>query len=732
MGIHIEVGTVIGFVYKSDSFQVYKLKAENKTIKVRSSNVQPFVMKGDHIRVMGDFVIDDRYGEQFHVHDVSHVPLSNDLIYDFIMQGTGIGKAIASRILSAFPDTIIEVLENKDIEELTKIEGITRATALVVINQWHAHAGKVALIPFVESVLENAPVAQRNRIKSSVKKSYEFYKGNTVEKLKEDPYRLWSFCSFKDTDAFAKAMGIASNDDRRLICAVEEVVYQKLSEGHTQVYPLQFLDELEKCVGADNVIKAIVAANDSSKHNHPRLIIRNQEHLNPVQSQFAREGLNLAAQHDHPDFIKLYNQAYALPGTAEIERYVEEQLTYRIEQKIKNIPVLESDISSYKLPSGHKLNKKQQLAVETILSNSVSLVCGGGGTGKTSVLIAANELIKRAGHNVLQVAIAGKAAQRLIQQTDDGALTISSLLSKIKADKSFLNSLELPVFHIDEASMVDLLTMFKVLKAFEGKAIRLVFIGDWAQLPPIGPGLVFHRLMQCQSLSKVELNENYRNNSGVIDAAEKVKLGKIITGNDEVEIIEYDENIELNEILLTKYNEAESYGSVHIIAATKKMVSESNQILHKELRKNDKYIKAVPEFRLNDSVIYKKNNKQLGLVNGSTGIIVSDGNGDDIDLVVDFDIEGKTALRFDQIKNTFRGDYILQHAYGLTCHAAQGSEFDVVIIILQPSEYLERSWLYTAITRAKKRVVILTKTNLIQQIIHRGFAFEEINAGLYL
>lgn len=732
METHIEIGTVISFVYKSDSLQIYKLKTENKTIKVHSNNVLTFAEKGDHIKVKGSFVFNERYGEQLHVSELSYVPLTTSLIYDFIMQGTGIGKAIASRILSAFPDTIIEVLEKKDIEALTKIEGITRATALVVINQWHVHAGKVTLIPFIESVLKNAPLAQRNRIRASVKKSYEFYKGNTVERLKEDPYRLWSFCSFKDTDDFAKAMGIASNDDRRLICAVEEVVYQKLSEGHTQVYPLQFLDELEKCVGADNVIKAIVAANDSSKHNHPRLIIRNQEHLNPVQSQFAREGLNLAAQHEYSDFIKLYNQTYALPGTAEIERYVGEQLTYRIEQKIDNIAVLESDISSYKLPSGHTLNEKQKLAVETILSNSVSLVCGGGGTGKTSVLYAVNELIKRAGHHVLQVALAGKAAQRLIQQTDDDALTISSLLTKIKSDKNFLNSLELPVFHIDEASMVDLLTMFKVLKAFEGKAIRLVFIGDWAQLPPIGPGLVFHRLMQCQSISKVELNENYRNNNGVIDTAEKVKLGKMITANDEVEIIEYDENIELTEILLTKYNEAESYGSVHIIAATKKMVSESNQILHKELRKNDKYIKAVPEFRLNDSVIYKKNNKQLGLVNGSTGIIVSDGNGDDIDLVVDFDIEGKTALRFDQVKNTFRGDYILQHAYGLTCHAAQGSEFDVVIIILKQSEYLERSWLYTAITRAKKRVVILTKRNLIQQIVDRGFAFETINSGLYL
>jgi exodeoxyribonuclease V alpha subunit len=732
MGIDIEVGTVIGFVYKSDSLQIYKLKTGKKTIKVRSSNVIPLVTKGDYIRVTGSFVVDESYGEQLHVNDVSYVPLSIDLIYDFIMQGTGIGKAIASRIIAAFPDNLIEVLEKKDVDALTNIERITRATALVVINQWHAHAGKVDLIPFVESVLENAPVAQRNRIKVSVKKSYEFYKGNTVEKLKEDPYRLWSFCSFKDTDDFAKAMGIANNDERRLICAVEDVVYQKLSEGHTQVYPLQFLEDLEKSVGAENVIKAIIAANDSSKHNHPRLIVRNQEHLNPVQSQFARKGLNLAAQHEYPDFIKLYNQTYALPGTAEIERYVEQQLTFRIEQTIENIPVLESDISSYKLPSGHLLNKEQKLAVRTVLSNSVSLVTGGGGKGKTSVLYGVNELIKKAGHHVLQVALAGKAAQRLIQQTNDDALTISSLLNKIKSDKSFLNSLEVPVFHIDEASMVDLLTMFKVLKAFEGKAIRLVFIGDWAQLPPIGPGLVFHRLMQCPSIPKVELKQNHRNNGGVIDAAEQVKLGQMITANDEVEIIEYDEDKNLNEMILAKYKEAESVGSVHIIAATKKMVSESNQILHRELRKNDKYIKSVPEFRLNDSVIYKKNNKQLGLVNGSTGIIVSDGDGVDIDLVVDFEIEGKKYLRVDQVKNTFRGDYILQHAYGLTCHAAQGSEFDTVVVILQQSEYIERSWLYTAITRAKKKVVLLVKKNQIKQILDRGFAFESINSGLYL
>lgn len=731
MGVRIEVGTVISFIHKSDSLQIYKLKTENKTIKARSSDVQSFVTKGDHIKVKGSFVFDERYGEQFHVYGLSYVPLSTSLIRDFIMQGTGIGKAIASRILAAFPDRITEILENKDVDALTRVKGISKATAHVVVNQWHAHAGKVEIIPFVESILKNAPIAQRNRIKASVKKSYEFYKGDTVEKLKEDPYRLWSFCSFKDTDDFAKAMGIANNDDRRLICAVEEVIYQKLSEGHTQVYPLQFLDELGKCVGAENVTKAIVAANCSSKQSHPRLIVRNQEHLNPVQTQFARKGLNLAALQGNPDFTNLYNQSYALPGTAEIERYVEEQLRFRVKQQIDNIPVLESDISSYRLPSGHLLNGNQKLAVETVLSNTVSLVSGGAGTGKTSVLYAVNDLIKGAGHHVLQVALAGKAAQRLIQQTDDDALTISSLLSKVKSDKSFLNSFELPVFHIDEASMVDLLTMFKVLKAFEGKEIRLVFIGDWAQLPPIGPGLVFHRLMQCQGIPKVELKENYRNKSGIIDAADQVKLGTMITSNDEVEIIEYGESIDLKEILLTKYNEAEGNGTVHIVAATKKMVSEANQILHKELRKNDKYIKAVPEFRLNDSVIYKKNSKQLGLVNGSTGIIVSDGN-EDIDLVVDFDVEGKVALKFDQVKNILRGEYILQHAYGLTCHSAQGSEFDTVIIILQQSEHIERSWLYTAITRAKKKVIILTKSNFIQQIINKGFAFERINSGLYL
>jgi len=611
-----EIGTVTRLVFETKKLQVFSLKTHKSTIKVRLSDIQHRVEKGDHISANGMLVNDDNYGLQLHAENIRHTPVTHDLLTDFLLQGTGIGEAIARRVIAAFPQDLVDVLENKDVDALCTVERVSRALACVMVKQWHENAGKVALIPFIESILINTPVTVRNQIKQSAKVSYAYYKEKTVEKLKEDPYRLWSFGSFKSADIFAKAMGIKDDDKRRLVCAVEEVIFKGFSEGHTQVYPLEFQERLGKIVGSDNVIKAIVAANNSANETPPRIIVRHNEELNPTSAK-------LSVENSPTEIRRLYNQSYSLPGTAEIELYVQEQLQCRINENISNINVTAEAIASYRLPSGHLLSHDQYNAVTTVLSNAVTVISGGAGTGKTSILYAVNDMIKEAGCHVLQVALSGKAAQRLIQQTDDDAFTISRLLSNLQKDDKYLDKLHDPVFHIDEASMVDLLTMFKVLKAFENKAIRLVFIGDWAQLPPIGPGLIFHRLMQCKGVPKVELKINYRSTDGITEVSESIKSGEVFVPNKDVEIIEYDDTQNILDIVSEKYIEADRTGNVHAIAATRAMVAEANIHLHKILRKRDKYISATPEFRINDSVIYKNNNESLGLVNGSTGTIIS-------------------------------------------------------------------------------------------------------------
>ncbi|SFC36954.1 ATP-dependent DNA helicase [Pseudoalteromonas denitrificans] len=723
-------GTVTKLVFNSEKRQIFRLKTVGTSFRVLLDDADQRVEIGEHVTIDGALVVHHEFGEQFHAEQITHTHVTYDLIADFLMQGSGIGKSIADRVLRAFPNDLVEKLEHRDIDALCAIDRISRASATVIVNQWHQQSGKAELISFIEGVLSNAKVIDRKHIKQAALKAYGFYKDETVAKLNDDPFRLWAFSTFKHAETFASAMNIPDDDERRLICAVEESIYRKLKDGSTQVYPLEFQEELKKLVGSKLSIKGIIAANNAASISPPRIIIKHSE-LNPVGS-WARE-MQEESPHKH-----LYNQTYALAGVAIMEQYVQEQLRLRIEQHIENINVSDDEISAYQLPSGHHLNKDQQLALRTVLTSTVSVISGGAGTGKTSVLYAVNHIIKAAGQHVLQVALAGKAAQRLIQQTDDDAFTIATLLNKMARDKAFLDDYDIPVFHIDEASMVDLQTMYRVLKAFERKPIRLVFIGDWAQLAPIGIGLVFHTLRNSNKISLVELKHNYRSKGGIVDVSEKIKKGELFTCNHEVEIIEYHDNQNVLDIVRDTYiNNMTKNGNVYVIAARKKTVAESNIMLHKLLRKRDTVIKAAPEFRVNDEVIYKRNDEQLGLVNGSTGRIVS---GETIlqqsytpefaDLVIDFELEGLKALETVDIKDVNKGEYYLQHAYAITCHSAQGSEFETAIIVVENSKLVERSWLYTAITRAKTKAILIVKAGQTQEILDRGFAFEKINSGL--
>ena len=139
------------------------------------------------------------------------------------------------------------------------------------------------------------------------------------------------------------------------------------------------------------------------------------------------------------------------------------------------------------------------------------------------------------------------------------------LCDRIEENPKFICNLECPVFHIDEASMVDVYTMYKVLKAFEGKPIRLVLIGDWAQLPPIGPGIIFHKLIHSKSLPNVKLTKNFRSKLGIAQVAQSIKDGVMFTGNSEVELIEYDNPDDLFGIIETMYLKNLS-SELHVVA----------------------------------------------------------------------------------------------------------------------------------------------------------------------
>lgn len=706
-------GTVSKIVFEYKNKQVIVLNTEQDSIQVVITNANLYVEKNEHIHVRGKLIKHAIWGDQIHADEIDCTPVTHEILADFLMTGVGIGPAIAKRLMSHFPDELLTLIESDNIDVLSSIPRISRTVATVICNNWRKQSGKVQLLEFMDSVLQNTPVSYRKRLRQVAKKAYAFYGEDTVKKLKDDPYRVWAFSTFALAERFATSMKVAKNDSRRLICAVEEILFRQLKKGSTQVAPLDFSDALTKLVGTPELMfDALKAAVVAGTKENPRIVV--SESSSPK---------------DIPDNERLYHRKFALPGTTIMENYVTQQLRERLHNNILPI-VINNDVLDNYVLQGHKLSDEQKKAVRMILTNAVNVVSGGAGTGKTSVLFCANDLIKQSGNDVLQVALSGKASQRLIQQTDDDAFTIAGLLHEVKKDNAFLDQYKTPVVHIDEASMVDLQSMYRILTVFEGRALRLVFIGDWAQLAPVGIGLIYHKLVKSDVVPNVELTINFRSNVGIVDAGEKIKKGIMPQNNNNVQIIEYESPEELQNLLQRQYyTNTYNDNEAHIIAARKITVSESNTALHNLLSKGCKIIKVAPQFRVGDKVIYKQNNKYLGLVNGSTGTIIGQGHET---LIVNFSIEGQVALSAEQIQNESKGIYMLQHAYAMTCHSSQGSEFNVAIVVIEDFDLVERSWLYTAVTRAKDKVVLLTRKGALENVLDRGFKFENISVGFDL
>ena len=542
----IATGTVKKIIYSSRETQVITLATKQGNLKVLLPTEDMHVEPRDHIRVKGN-LIETKYGEQFLAKEVDYTPVSHLMITDFIGACVGVGKATSQRLIEAFPGNLIHLIEANEIEVLSKVPMISRALASTICNQWREQGGKVELIQFMDTVLSNVNAKNRQALRSAARKAFTVYQDDTVAKLQEDPYRIWAFTSFTSADCLAKALNLKQSDPRRLICAVEEILYRQLKIGSTWI-------SLEGCK------RQLIT------------LLGNEE--------AAEKALKQALRNDRERVIFTQSSSttsLALSGSAIMENYVAEQLRSRLNNKIMEIQVSNEELKNYRFQNGFGLSDEQTEAVKLILNNSVSLVSGGGGTGKTSVLYCANDMIKQSGSDVLQIALSGKASQRLIQQTEDDAFTIAALLNRVEIEPNFLDNYRMPVVHIDEASMVDLQSMYRILSVFEDRPLRLVFIGDWAQLAPVGIGLIFHKLIKSNVVPRIELTMNFRSNQGVQIVADAIKRGSEFAPSNDVEIISYEEKSELMAIVERQYYLNTFNGAdAHIIAARKSTVTEVN------------------------------------------------------------------------------------------------------------------------------------------------------------
>lgn len=701
-------GTVSKLLYEDETKQIIRLNTQHIPVKVLVNAPLSLVEENDHVSIAGRKEYHPYFGDQFIAESIEHCTVSRDLVAGFLMSSSGIGEKTVTKLLSAIGERILDVLEQKDIDSLYFDGKISRTAAEVICHNWHKHTGKLQFIEFMNNVLTKAKATKRAELMKIGKRAFAYYGAQTEEKLREDPYRVWAFSSFKLAELLAEAFGVLPHDKRRLICAVEDTLFKHLKGGNTRVSPFVFADDLSKLVGREMVQKALDVAAECGDSERPRIIITNDKQASNKENK---------------------HRYYALPSAALMENYVKGQLLSRMREGILSIQVSVEVLEQYTIPGGHRLSSEQQEAVKMVLSNTVSCVSGGAGTGKTSVMYCAHDIITSSGNKVLQVALSGKAARRLAQQTERDAMTIEKLLKIVERKPNYLDDFPCPLVLIDEASMVDLHTIYRLLHILEGKPARIVFVGDWAQLPPVGPGLIYHQLMQSNVVPRLKLTQNFRSIKGIKEASESIKKGTVFPESKSVRIIECEDVDSMKQAAEREYRYHLYADSLHVVAARTRTVADINMRLQVTLTANRKVIPCAPQFRVGDAVVYKTNDEELGIVNGSTGCVI---DGDDESIHVDFDVEGKISIPKENVTVRKLGEYLLQHGYALTCHSAQGSEFEVVIVVVEDMPMVERSWLYTAVTRAKQKVIVITSNDSINKALFRGFAAQQISVGFQL
>lgn len=695
-------GVVERIVYqnKENGYAVVEIEvgeAEYETI----FGTLPYISEGEVIAAYGNFVNNAKYGRQFRVQSFEkQLPQSEDMMIKYLSSGTikGIGPAMAKKIVSKFGAQTFDVIENNP-DWLSDINGISAARAEKIGEQFKEQHG-----------LRNVMIFCRDFFSPSVSvKAFKKWGTSAVEIIRSDPYVLCEDnfgVSFEKADNAAQAMGHASDSRQRLYAGIKYVLNHNANQnGHTYL-PLEKL------------IKATVALLGASPEKTAEAVV-----------SLVESGICAEEKYDgNPSvFLKKYYDA---------EQYICSKLRLLENSNItadeKN---LNRAIDLCEAEENIKYAPLQRKAIIKAVNSGVMVLTGGPGTGKTTVIRAVVKIISRLGYRYALAAPTGRAAKRISESSSEEAKTIHRLLEVTYTDgeqQQFIrnrgNLLTEDVIIIDEASMIDVLLMSALLEAIKPGA-KLMLIGDADQLPSVGAGNVLADIIASDAVNTIHLKEIFRQaeQSLIVTNAHDINEGRypdLHTKNNDFFFLPRQTDEETAETItgLCKTRLPKKYGEqilqqLQIITPTRKSccgVEALNVRLQAALNppafnKKEKSVRGVI-FREGDKVMQIKNNYDImwikdgvegaGIFNGDIGKIIKvDNMGEE--LVIDFD------GRITEYDYTLLDE--LEHAYAITVHKSQGSEYRVVIIpaFHFTNRLLTRNLLYTAVTRAQQMVIIV-------------------------
>lgn len=705
-------GTVSAVIFRNDEngYGVVKLELDSGE-NVTAVGCLPYIAPGEMISAEGSWMTHAQHGKQFKIEQCSRLlPTSAEAIYEYLAGGTvrGVGPATAALIVDRFGDKALDVLEMQP-EKLAEIKGISSAKAKDISAGFKKQAGVRRLTEFLCSYGIQPIFALR---------MFKFYGNSAIEVVHENPYILSSShigASFAEADSLALALGLEGDSLNRVCAAVVFELVHNSGNGHC------FIPRGKLTLATSQLIGVA------------------QELAEDAVDKLAETGEIVCCT------VAGLDACYLAP-LYEAETYTAGRIKAMCKAKTERKVDITSIISRLEAANNIEYAPMQREAIALAAQNRMLVITGGPGTGKTTILKAVLALYDELELETYLAAPTGRAAKRMSELCGMEASTIHRMLgAKMSEDgetvvfgKGEEDKLACDALIIDECSMVDITLMHAILKALKSDC-RILLVGDADQLPSVGPGNVFSDIIRSGVVPTVRLTEIFRQkaDSRIVRNAHMINRGehpdfnensgdffrlRRMQGGSCVETIvelckkRLPENMKIpsNQIQVLSPSRKGETGTVNLNKCLQAALNPSD-----EKKKEKLFGETV--FRVGDRVIQIKNNYDIvwkdklgksgmGVYNGDIGTIIEIDTASEY-LKVDYD--DKIALYGFEMLNE------LEHAWALTVHKSQGSEYRAVILSLNPVAQLllTRGVLYTAVTRAKELLIMVGDENVAHRMI---------------
>lgn len=702
-------GIVKKVIFRNDAtgFTVIELANEMGVLTTVVGELPP-VTASEMIEADGEYVAHRVYGKQFKANSISRVePTGSEAIVTYLSSGLikGVGLATAKSIVAHFGDAALDVIEYEP-ERLKEIPGIgdikMRQIYESLMSKRNMQEIYIALQRYGMTVLQ-------------ITRAYKLYGGNCIEKIRENPYRLIDDIEnigFKTADKIAENAGVERDSEFRIRAGIKYALGLARQEGHTCL-PMDMLIET-----ACRVLGAEVLPVERR-----------------IKDMIARSEL-VCVSAGNDDMVYT-------PYMYGIENACAKRLVLLSMGRVQN-PIVSIDgmIDAIQRETGIELAPMQRQAVKTAVSNCTSVITGGPGTGKTTILKFIILIMQRLGLEYELCAPTGRAAKRMGEATGTTARTIHRMLEYGQEgfQKDEENPLKTDMVIIDEMSMVDVQLMDAFLKAVV-MGTRIVMVGDVDQLPSVGAGNVLRDIIESEAIPVTRLDEVFRQSgrSMIVQNAHLINRGVMPEMANETEDFIFEsigEPIEALNRIKTLCTAKGSSGEIQVLAPMKKGVlgvNRINEMLQQALNPPDRSkaeaIFGESVYRVGDKVMQLKNNYKIEWSIKKNGMTVEEGAGvfnGDMGRVSDIRRESQTLeVLFDDGRSVlydFSQTEELALAYCVSIHKSQGSEFSTALIPLVsgPPMFLTRNLLYTAVTRAREQVIIIGRQDCVYGMVQNN------------